>query len=100
MMSEPRRSSRRLSARLGDKEDAPLANGTTNGNEKAKGGQVSTSGGKQGKTGANGMVSSSAATKMKRKQGMCSVLRGTRTAHTKELPILVLLAASNVDEYR
>ncbi|KAI4238002.1 MAG: hypothetical protein L6R40_005813 [Gallowayella cf. fulva] len=56
-MSEPRRSSRRLSARLGDKEDAPLVNGVAHGKEKAKGGQSSGSGTRQAISGVNGTTS-------------------------------------------
>ncbi|KAL8872778.1 MAG: hypothetical protein Q9174_001654, partial [Haloplaca sp. 1 TL-2023] len=67
MMSEPRRSSRRLSARLGDKEDAPLVNGVTHGNEKGKPGQGSSGNAKQVKSGANGAASGGVGAKGKRK---------------------------------
>ncbi|KAL8971061.1 MAG: hypothetical protein Q9183_001237, partial [Haloplaca sp. 2 TL-2023] len=66
-MSEPRRSSRRLSARLGDKEDAPMVNGVTHGNDKSKTGQSSGSNAKQAKSGANGATSGGAGAKGKRK---------------------------------
>ncbi|KAL8810148.1 MAG: hypothetical protein Q9200_002818 [Gallowayella weberi] len=53
-MTEPRRSSRRLSARLGDKEDAPLVNGLAHGNENGKAGQSSENSAKQTKPGITG----------------------------------------------
>ncbi|KAL9582312.1 MAG: hypothetical protein Q9212_003370, partial [Teloschistes hypoglaucus] len=53
-MPEPRRSSRRLSARPGDKEDAPAVNGIAHGNEKGKSGQPSETTTKQTKAAANG----------------------------------------------
>ncbi|KAL8694780.1 MAG: hypothetical protein Q9218_000626 [Villophora microphyllina] len=64
-MGEPRRSSRRLSARLGDQEDAPSVNGIAHGNEKGKHGQNSGNTAKQAKAGVNG--ASSAGAKGKRK---------------------------------
>ncbi|KAL8710899.1 MAG: hypothetical protein Q9225_007208 [Loekoesia sp. 1 TL-2023] len=66
-MSEPRRSSRRLSARLGDKEDVPMVNGVAHTNEKSRSGQSSGSNAKQAKAGVNGATSSAAGTKAKRK---------------------------------
>ncbi|KAL8946275.1 MAG: hypothetical protein Q9222_007305, partial [Ikaeria aurantiellina] len=66
-MTEPRRSSRRLSARLGDKEDVPTVNGVAHGGEKGKSGQSSGSSTKQGKSGVNGVNSSAAGAKAKRK---------------------------------
>ncbi|KAI4110315.1 MAG: hypothetical protein LQ339_001482 [Xanthoria mediterranea] len=54
MMSEPRRSSRRLSARLVDKEDAPLVNGLPHGQEKTRGGQTPANSTKQAKASVNG----------------------------------------------
>ncbi|KAL8696468.1 MAG: hypothetical protein Q9224_002780 [Gallowayella concinna] len=57
MMNEPRRSSRRLSARLGDKEVAPLVNGLTHGNENGKSGQYSGNSAKQTKAGITGATS-------------------------------------------
>ncbi|KAL8899786.1 MAG: hypothetical protein Q9207_006017 [Kuettlingeria erythrocarpa] len=65
-MSQPRRSSRRLSARLGDQEDVPAANGVAIGNEKGKNVQTPGRNVKQTKAGANG-VTSGAAAKGKRK---------------------------------
>ncbi|KAI4191441.1 MAG: hypothetical protein L6R41_000092 [Letrouitia leprolyta] len=68
MMGEPRRSSRRLSARLGDKEDVPIVNGTAHTTEKKdKSGQGSASNTKQAKTGVNGATSNSTGSKTKRK---------------------------------
>lgn len=78
MMSEPRRSSRRLSARLGDKEDAPVVNGVAHGNEKGKGGQSLGNNAKQAKAGVNGASLSGAGAKAKRKLGMWSRYRGER----------------------
>lgn len=70
MMGEPRRSSRRLSARLGDKEDVPIVNGTAHTTEKKdKSGQGSASNTKQAKTGVNGATSNSTGSKTKRKLG-------------------------------
>ena len=69
MMSEPRRSSRRLSARLGDKEDVPLINGVAHTNEKSKKGQNSGSNTTQAKAGVNGASSSVGGAKGKRKLG-------------------------------
>ncbi|KAL9610968.1 MAG: hypothetical protein Q9167_004345 [Letrouitia subvulpina] len=67
MMSEPRRSSRRLSARPADKEDAPILNGAPQGNERAKPGKEDTGSEKHGKAGVNGANSSEAKGKVKRK---------------------------------
>ncbi|KAL8734625.1 MAG: hypothetical protein Q9181_003125 [Wetmoreana brouardii] len=67
MMSEPRRSSRRLSAKVGEKEDAPLVNGVVHGNEKGKSGQSSGGHAKQLKAGVNGATSTGAGAKAKRK---------------------------------
>ncbi|KAI4274665.1 MAG: hypothetical protein LQ337_003773 [Flavoplaca oasis] len=58
-MSEPRRSSRRLSARLGDKEDAPSVNGLAHGQEKARGGQTPGNSTRQSKASVNGATSGS-----------------------------------------
>ncbi|KAL8707077.1 MAG: hypothetical protein Q9220_007827 [cf. Caloplaca sp. 1 TL-2023] len=71
-MTEPRRSSRRLSARLGDKEDVPPMNGVMHGGEKGKHGQSTGSSTKQGKAGVNGVSSTAAGAKAKRKLGMWS----------------------------
>lgn len=67
IMAEPRRSTRRLSARLGDKEDAPMLNGTTHGIEKGRSGQASASITKQTRAAANGAANAGA--KGKRKFG-------------------------------
>lgn len=68
MMGEPRRSSRRLSARLGDKEDVPMVNGAAHTNEKNnKSGQSSASNAKQAKAGVNGATSNAVGSKTKRK---------------------------------
>ncbi|KAL8770650.1 MAG: hypothetical protein Q9209_003718 [Squamulea sp. 1 TL-2023] len=56
-MSEPRRSSRRLSARQGDKEDAPLLNGIAHGHENGRGGQTPGNSIKLAKAGVNGAAS-------------------------------------------
>lgn len=66
MMSEPRRSSRRLSARLGDKEDAPLLNGLAHGQEKTGAGQTPANSTRQAKASVNG---ASLGAKGKRKLG-------------------------------
>ncbi len=49
-MSELRRSSRRISANLAQKEDAPTANGARHDTERGKNGQKHASDGKSGKT--------------------------------------------------
>ncbi|KAI4251242.1 MAG: hypothetical protein LQ352_004978, partial [Teloschistes flavicans] len=64
-MAEPRRSTRRLSARLGDKEDAPMLNGTTHGIEKGRSGQASASITKQTRAAANGAANAGAKGKRK-----------------------------------
>ncbi|KAL9006836.1 MAG: hypothetical protein Q9188_000447 [Gyalolechia gomerana] len=67
-MGEPRRSSRRLSARLGDKEDVPMVNGAAHANEKNnKNGQSSTSNARQAKAGVNGATLNATGSKTKRK---------------------------------
>ena len=71
IMSEPRRSSRRLSARLGDKEDAPLVNGLAHGQEKARGGQTPGNSTRQPKASVNGATSGP---KGKRKLGTWSLI--------------------------
>lgn len=76
MMSEPRRSSRRLSARLGDKEDAPLVNGVAHGQEKTKGGQTPGNSMRQAKPSVNG---ASLGAKGKRKLGTWSPYFGKET---------------------
>ncbi|KAL9016217.1 MAG: hypothetical protein Q9185_006417 [Variospora sp. 1 TL-2023] len=67
MMSQPRRSSRRLSARLGDQEDAPATNGLPLVSEKSKSGQSSRPHAKQTRGGPNGVTSNAAGAKAKRK---------------------------------
>ena len=69
MMSEPRRSSRRLSARPPEKEDPPVANGIGYGTERAKGGQSNGVGGRQGKASTNGAGASTKGGRGKRKIG-------------------------------
>ncbi|KAL8967530.1 MAG: hypothetical protein Q9197_005382 [Variospora fuerteventurae] len=66
-MSQPRRSSRRLSARLGDQEDAPATNGLPLVSEKSKSGQSSRPHAKQTRGGPNGVTSNAAGAKAKRK---------------------------------
>lgn len=66
-MPEPRRSSRRLSARPGDKEDAPAVNGIAHGDDKGKSEQASGTTTKQTRAAANGAVKAGA--KGKRKFG-------------------------------
>ncbi|KAL8995966.1 MAG: hypothetical protein Q9169_004413 [Polycauliona sp. 2 TL-2023] len=82
-MTEPRRSSRRLSARLGDKEDAPLVNGLAHGQEKTKSGQTPGTSARQSKTTVNG-----ATTKAKGKRKLADYedsdgFKFTRTAAKK-----------------
>ncbi|KAI4139899.1 MAG: hypothetical protein LQ341_004041 [Variospora aurantia] len=67
MMSQPRRSSRRLSARLGDQEDAPATNGLPLVSEKSKSGQSSRPHAKQTRGGPNGVTTNAAGAKAKRK---------------------------------
>lgn len=69
MMSEPRRSSRRLSARQPEKEGPPVANGIGHGTERAKGGQSNGASGKQGKAATNGAGPSAKGGRGKRKIG-------------------------------
>lgn len=64
IMSEARGTSRRTSARLADKEDAPFVNGVVHESETVKGSQNVTR--KQGKSGVNG---ASAKPAVKRKPG-------------------------------
>ncbi|KAI4201443.1 MAG: hypothetical protein LQ350_003202 [Teloschistes chrysophthalmus] len=64
-MPEPRRSSRRLSARPGDKEDAPAVNGIAHGDDKGKSEQASGTTTKQTRAAANGAVKAGAKGKRK-----------------------------------
>ncbi|KAI4104800.1 MAG: hypothetical protein L6R37_003073 [Teloschistes peruensis] len=64
-MPEPRRSSRRLSARPGDKEDAPAVNGIAHGNEKGKSDQASGTTTKQTRAAANNAANAGAKGKRK-----------------------------------
>lgn len=70
MMSEPRRSSRRLSARQPEKEDLHVANGVGHGTERGKGGQINGMGGKQGKASVNGTSTNAKGGRGKRKIGL------------------------------
>ena len=70
MMSEPRRSSRRLSAKLANKEDVPVANGIPNGNGRVKAGKGDIGTGKNGNVVVNGASSGGVGLKGKRKAGM------------------------------
>ena len=85
MMSEPRRSSRRLSARQPEKEDPPIANGIGHGTERVKGGQSSGVGGKQGKASANGASTSAKGGRGKRKIGGSAPALVVRTTTTTSL---------------
>ena len=66
-MSEISRTSRRTSARLAEKEDAPVANGVVHAAEKGRSGQGS---GKHNRVGVNGTGSGAVAGKAKRKHGV------------------------------
>jgi len=68
-MGDLRRSSRRTSARLADKEDAPLVNGGGYVGEKAKSSQANGVGTRQGKAEANGAGQAFTGAKGKRKHG-------------------------------
>ncbi|KAL8959676.1 MAG: hypothetical protein Q9193_003500, partial [Seirophora villosa] len=67
MMSQPRRSSRRLSARLEDQEDAAATNGLTLVNEKSKSAPNAGTNARQTKSGLNGTTATAAGAKAKRK---------------------------------
>ncbi|KAI4138564.1 MAG: hypothetical protein L6R39_006721 [Caloplaca ligustica] len=83
MMSQPRRSSRRLSARLGEQEDAPVVNGFAPGNEKAMNGQSSGSNAKQTRSAVNGASSSAAGSKAKRRLDQDEDSDGFRFTRTR-----------------
>ena len=68
-MGDMRRSSRRTSARLADKEDAPLVNGNGLVGEKARPSQANGAGTRHGKGEASGVVQGSTGAKGKRKHG-------------------------------
>ena len=68
-MGDLRRSSRRTSARVADKEDAPLVNGNGYGGEKAKSSQANGADMRQGKSEANSAGQGSIGAKGKRKHG-------------------------------
>ena len=76
-MGDSRRSTRRTSARLADKEDAPLVNGNGFVAEKAKGNQTNGVDARNGKAEANGTAQSSGGGRGKRKHGvyLCSIGR-------------------------
>ncbi|KAL8933465.1 MAG: hypothetical protein Q9211_005772, partial [Gyalolechia sp. 1 TL-2023] len=91
MMGEPRRSSRRLSARLGDKEDVPMVNGAAHGNEKnSQIQQSSASNGKQAKAGVKSATVSAAGAKNKRKLGTCGSTGGNRNCEPNHAPMAFL----------
>ena len=97
MMSEPRRSSRRLSARQPDKEDPPVVNGLGHGAERAKGGHGNGLGGK-GKVSTNGTGISSKGGRGKRKIGAFIPRAGRQTYNTSlgaqrpvDIGVLVIL---------
>ncbi|KAL9599586.1 MAG: hypothetical protein Q9219_003742 [cf. Caloplaca sp. 3 TL-2023] len=83
MMNEPRRSSRRLSARLGDKEDVPMVNGVAHSDEKGKTGQNLGKNAKQAKAVVNGAASGAAGTKTKRKLDYDEETDGFRFTRTR-----------------
>ena len=68
-MVEPRRTARRTSARLADKDDVPVTNGVVHAVEKGKGGQSNGTSGKHGKTNLNGAATGGAGGRGKRKHG-------------------------------
>lgn len=68
-MVEPRRTARRTSARLADKDDVPVTNGVLHAAEKGKGGQSNGTSGKHGKANVNGAATGSAGGRGKRKHG-------------------------------
>ena len=82
MMSEPRRSSRRLSVRQPEKEDPPVANGIGRGTEQAKGGQSNGANRKQGKAATNGAGLSVKGGRGKRKIGASFL----RAGHLASIP--------------
>lgn len=69
MMSELRRSSRRTSANVAPKEDAPIANGVGHDTDRGKDNQKNGSGGKSGKALVNGGSSKTVGGRGKRKMG-------------------------------
>ena len=68
-MGEPRRATRRTSARLVDKEDVPVMNGIVHAAEKGKSSQNSVTSGKHGKASVNGAATGGARGRGKRKHG-------------------------------
>lgn len=74
-MGDLRRSSRRISARLAEKEDAPVVNGNGYTGEKAKSSHSNGAGSKQRKADANGAGQGSTGAKGKRKHGVYNFLQ-------------------------
>ena len=68
-MGEPRRTTRRTSARLADKEDVPVMNGVVHAAEKGKSGQNNGTSGKHGKASVNSAATGGAGGRGKRKHG-------------------------------
>ena len=75
IMSESRRSTRRTSARLADKEDIPITNGIGHTTDNRKGGQTNGASVKQGKTNVNGPGTAVGGARSKRKYGECTLSR-------------------------
>lgn len=73
MMSELRRSSRRISASLAQKEDPAVSNGVQPEKEREKSGSKSGSGGKLAKATVNGNGSKTTGGRGKRKFGECNL---------------------------
>ena len=74
-MGDSRLSTRRTSARLADKEDAPLTNGNGYAAEKVKVNQTSSVGARNGKVEASGAAQNSGVGRAKRKHGVYISLR-------------------------
>ena len=70
MMSDSRRPARRTSARLADKEDAPVVNGFVHAGEKGKGGQTNGAAIRHNKSGVNGTKGLALGGRGKRKLGV------------------------------
>ena len=68
-MADQRPSARRTSARLRDKEDAPVVNGVGHTSEKGKASQTSAPTTKHGKSAANGLGNGNLGGRSKRKLG-------------------------------
>ena len=69
MMSDSRRTTRRSSARLADKDDVPTVNGNSHTTGKGKGGQANAASSKQDKGVGNGAAGGAVGGRAKRKIG-------------------------------